>query len=367
MSRQITELLIYALFAAVLTLFAFLHHLSAGFFVLLSSVLFLLLYTVFAHLRSRKIKKLAENLERILHNQESTLRIKDSKEGALSILESEIQKMTTRLHEQSERLIRDKIGLQDAITDIFHQIRTPLTAINIAISRLSKEDIDYETRISLLRDVKRQVERSKWLTESLLKMSKIDAGTAKFKAEPVPVRSLVEKAIAPLLIPIELSQIELIREINEEHFIGDLDWTAEAISNLVKNAVEHFTASALASDPPMSDSAKSDSAMSGLPMTASPEEEEPETNPERRTIRISASETPLYTQIVVADNGGGFAEEEIPRLFERYYKGARAGANSIGVGLALCKKIITSQNGTIKADNTAGGARFIIKFYKNII
>lgn len=356
MSRQITEVLIYLILTTVLTAVAFLYHASAGLFVLISSLLFFLLYAILMHLQNRKIINLAERLERILHNQESILRIEDSNEGALFILESEIQKMTSRLHEQSEQLTRDKVGLQDAITDIFHQVRTPLTAINIAISRLSREDIGYETRISLLRDIKRQVERSKWLTESLLKMSKIDAGTAKFKSETVPVNVLIEKALDPLLIPIELSQIELVREIKEESFIGDLDWTAEAISNLVKNAVEHFNSNSFNSNLRAEEVGAREDGMGN-----------PDGSPENRRIWISAAETPLFTQIMVTDNGGGFDEEDLPRLFERYYKGRRAGANSIGVGLALCKRIVTSQNGTIKACNTADGARFIIKFYKNII
>ncbi|MDO4754634.1 MAG: HAMP domain-containing sensor histidine kinase [Bacillota bacterium] len=331
------EIIISLLGTFILTAFAFSRHTAAGIFVLLTSVFFLLLFFLFLFLRDKKIKKLASELERILHNQEKTLIIKNSNEGAIAILESEIHKMTARLSEQSDRLKKDKITLQEAIADIFHQVRTPLTAINIAVSRLSKEEISYETRLDILRDIKKQIERNKWLTETLLKMSKIDAGTAQFRAEPVRVRQLIDKAIQPLLIPLELGDIDLVVEVDNETFTGDIDWTAEAITNIVKNAVEHFMRVGFQKDAP------------------------------RHVIHIRANETPLFTQIVISDNGGGFPEEDIPRLFERYFTSSNSSPNSIGIGLSLCRMIIVSQNGTIKAENTGEGASFHIKFYKGVI
>lgn len=375
MNRITVEITIYLILTLLLTTASWIIVPQAGYFMLPASLSFIAAYGIFIYLRTRKIKMLSENLERILHGQDINLSIENSKEGSLSILESEIQKMTRRLSEQSERLKRDKIKLQEAITDIFHQIRTPLTAMNIATSRLAKEDISYETRVLLLRDIKRQIERCRWLTESLLKMSKIDAGTAKFRQETVDVRVLIEKATSPLLIPMELSKIDLIVETGGETFIGDLDWTAEAISNLVKNAIEHFNRisqnlSSLSDiDGQMRKSRDTDSIRNADSIRDSDTNQDCKTRTSYppKLIRISAEETPLYTQITVEDNGGGFDEADIPRLFERYYKGKYSGADSIGVGLALSRMIIVSQNGSIKACNTADGACFIMKFYKNII
>lgn len=364
MKRVTTEILIYLIFTVLAATVAFFHHFTAGCFVLLASLSFSAIYIIFSYQRYRKMKTLAENLERILHGQDTVLSIENSREGALSILESEIHKMTARLNEQSEQLKRDKIKLQEAITDIFHQIRTPLTAMSIATSRLTKEDIAYETRILLLRDIKKQIERSKWLTESLLKMSKIDAGTAKFRHENVRVKDIIDKATSPLLIPMELSKIDLIVEAREETFVGDINWTAEAVSNLVKNAIEHIIH---ISQDLHSLTEEGGHRTGNRHMNLS--NRNCNTNPSfsQKFIRICATETPLYTQITVEDNGGGFDEADIPRLFERYFKGKNSGADSIGVGLALSRMIIVSQNGSIKACNTADGACFIIKFYKNII
>lgn len=312
-------------------------------FVAASGLTLISLHAFFSYLRYRKIKSLSRGLESILHGTRDALRIDESVEGELAVLQSEVQKLINRLHEQSRLLQQDKLILQEAIADIFHQIRTPLTAMNIAVSRLSKVNLPDAERLEITRDIKRQLERSRWLTETLLKMSKIDAGTVQFRREEVRVQSAIDKALSSLLIPMELAEIDLVVDVRDEAFSGDLDWTAEAISNLAKNAIEHFLH--LSQDAhPLSNSKRGE-----------------------RMIRISALETALYTQIIVEDTGGGFDEADIPRLFDRYFKGRSAGPDSIGIGLSLSRMIIASQNGTITASNAEQGARFTIRFYKSIV
>ena len=286
-------------------------------------------HIAFAVQRYRKMEELAQRLDRILHGQDRVL-IEDAAEGELSILNSELQKMTTRLREQANQLSADKQQLTEAIQDIFHQIRTPLTSMNLLVSMLAEEDLPYDRRLSMTRELRRQLERVQWLVETLLKLSKIDAGTAQFRSDLVSVAELIEKAAQPLRIPMELREQSLTIRATEEHFAGDLNWTAEALGNILKNCMEH--------------------------------------TPVGGTITVTTEETALFTEIVVEDNGPGISKADLPYLFDRFYKGEGSSDDSVGIGLALSRSIIAAQNGTIKAENVpTGGARFTIRFYKSVI
>jgi len=301
----------------------------AGAAVLLTGLAVLLLIYIDSAGRYNEMERLNKELEGILHDDNKYL-ITECEEGELGILISTIRKLTVRLKEQNSLLKGEKQVLNDAIADIFHQLRTPLTSLRLSCSMLSEEDIEYEERLRFVRGIKKQLERMQWLVETLLKMSKIEAGTVIFRNEAVNVNEAVQKACEPLLIPMELRNINLVTEVGGESLKGDPDWLSEALGNLVKNCMEH--------------------------------------TPEGGTITVRAEETPLYTEIRVSDTGTGFVPEDIPRLFERFYKGKNSGKESVGIGLALCRTIINEMNGTIKAENNLeGGASFITRFYKNII
>ena len=283
------------------------------------------------YLRKRygDMKALTESIDRILHGQEEFL-ISGSDEGELAILTSEIQKMTVKLRDQADMLSSEKIRLTDAIADMFHQMRTPLTSMKLQLSLLDAEDLSYERRLELARALKKQMERLHWLTETLLKMSKIDAGTAGFRKDRVSVKTLINKAAGPFLIPMELRDQRLVTQAGTESFEGDLAWTTEALGNLIKNCMEH--------------------------------------TPAGGSVTVSALETALYTQITVTDTGSGFDPADIPHIFERFYRGSNATDESIGIGLALSRAIIAGQGGTIAAENApGGGACFTIRFYKSIV
>lgn len=323
------ELIVYAVITLVTAV-------AASFFSPVSSVLVIILgaaltaaHFFFSRQRYNKIAELSNSLNRILLGQQSVL-INEMNEGELSILYSEIHKMTMRLKEQTDLLLADKRGLTMAIEDIFHQLRTPMTAMILTISLLADENLTYEKRIRLTHDLKRQTEKMSWLVDSLLKMSKIDSQSAVFQTEPVSVKELIGKASSPFLVQMELKDIAFKIDIHDERFVGDMLWSTEAFGNLIKNAVEH-------------------TAPGG-------------------TICVTANETALFTEIIVSDNGEGFTQEDIPHLFERFYKGKNATQGSIGIGLALSRAIITAQNGTIAAKNKAdGGAEFVVKFYKTVV
>ena len=303
--------------------------LLAALFVLVLGAVLTAVQFVFLRKRYAQLTDMSRSIDRILHGQESLFE-GSGEEGELAILQSEIQKMTVKLRDQSDQLLSEKVHLTDAIADMFHQMRTPLTSMNIQLSLLEAEDLSYEKRVELTRALRKQIDRLQWLTETLLKMSKLDAGTVEFQAEPVKVRTLVSKAAAPFLIPMELRGLQLTTRIGDESFTGDLSWSTEALGNIIKNCMEH--------------------------------------TPEGGAITIEAEETAIFTRISVEDSGQGFEPSDIPHLFERFYRGSNASSESIGIGLALCRAIISRQNGTITAENApSGGARFVIKFYKSVV
>ena len=275
------------------------------------------------------MEQLSTELDEILHDNSRFL-ITECEEGELAILSSSIRKMTLKLKEQASNLTDEKKVLTDAIADIFHQMRTPLTSMRLSCSMLSEEDLPYEERIRFVRGIKKQLERMQWLVETLLKMSKIEAGTVTFKRERLDAKELVQKACEPLLIPLELRDIKLQITTNDAGLTGDMDWLAEAVGNIVKNCMEH--------------------------------------TPEGGQISINAEENAIYTVLTIEDTGKGFDKNDIAHIFERFYKGKNSGSESVGIGLALCRTIITGLDGTIKAENGKnGGARFEIRFYKNVV
>ena len=278
--------------------------------------------------RYKKIRDLAYEANKALHG-DNAISLEDYSEGELGILHSEIYKMTVRLREQQQNLMSDKKYLADSIADISHQIRTPLTSINLLVQLLSQPDLSEERRLRLANDLYSLLSRIDWLITTLLKMSAMDAGTVSFKKEQVPLEALLRKACAPLLAPIELREQEL--KISAEGcFLGDMSWTCEAVGNIVKNCMEH--------------------------------------TPRGGNIEIEARETALYSEIIIKDSGKGISGEDMPHIFERFYKGKDSDNKNFGVGLALSKMIITNQNGTIKVENgKPSGAVFSIRFYKGIV
>lgn len=318
-------LLIYIAISAAAIVFAFSLGSEAGLLTACICAVFILIYLVSTYRRYKRISELASDVNRILHGN-NDISLENYSEGELAVLHSEIYKMTVRLREQQQKLTEDKIYLADSIADISHQIRTPLTSINLLVEFLSDSAITEKKRQNLTKELYDLLARIDWLITTLLKISKLDAGTVQFKEEIVSLKELIEKASSTLLIPIELHGQEL-SVIAEGNFCGDISWTCEALGNIIKNCMEH--------------------------------------TPEKGKIEIIASENPLYSEIIIKDNGCGIDKEDLPYIFKRFYKGKNSDDKSFGVGLALSRTIITSQNGTVKAENRMPkGAVFTVRFYK---
>lgn len=293
----------------------------------ITSALLITCSLVFTRWRYTEIENLSSYLRQI-SNGNYTLDVRDNQEGELSILKNDIYKVTLMLSEHSALLQHDKVQLTNAISDISHQLKTPLTSMTVMADLLSEPELPPEKRTEFTRNIRIQLERIGWLVSSLLKFSKIDAGTVQFKKDPISVRTLFQKSLEPVLIPMDIKeQTVSIKGDDAVSFLGDLNWTAEAVINILKNCVEH--------------------------------------TPEGGEISISFAENALYTEVIIADNGKGIPKEELPYVFQRFYKGKNASEDSVGIGLALSHSIITSQNGDINIKSEKGiGTQFHIKIYK---
>lgn len=300
-----------------------------GLFVLGMQVLMWIAFFMYHRWRYIQIAKLSETLRRVsLGHYE--LEIRDNQEGELSILKSELYKVTLRLKEANELLEQETQYLADAMSDISHQLKTPLTSIRMMNELLADPNLDEQTRLMFISQNKTQLDRLQWLVSSLLKFAKLDTKTADFKQEMLSVKTLIQHAIEPLMIPLEIKEQQFIVQGDECKIVGDFQWTVEALTNIFKNAIEH--------------------------------------TPVCGTIQVNIQENPIYTEITIKDNGEGIDKEDLPYLFKRFYRGKNANRDSVGIGLAMAKSIINEQNGDILVESILGeGTTFKLKFYKLIV
>lgn len=311
---------------AVVVTAGFIIHPAAGILSLVSAAAYGMAFFIFTKARYKSIAQISNQIDLVLHNADH-LYIRESDEGELAILQSEITKMTLRIREQNNTLKKEKEHLADSLADIAHQLRTPLTSLNLTLSLL-KNNPDEKERKALLRETEELLIQMDFLVTSLLKLSRLDAGIVVFQNEQIDVNSLINAAIRPFLISMELHNITLQMDIPKGiEICGDLSWLSEAIQNILKNCIEN----------------------SG----------------DNGTIEIACEDTLLFTEITLHDSGAGLDKEDLPRLFDRFYRGKKSSATGYGIGLALCKTIITRQGGTITAKNhPRGGAIFYIRFPK---
>lgn len=326
-NREFRQLaILFSLITASAVTLGFAINRLAGILAIASAAAFGAAFFAFTKAQYESIARISDQIDIVLHNVDR-LYIGESEEGELSILQSEITKMTLRIREQNDALKKEKERLADSLADIAHQFRTPLTSVNLILSLLENNP-DENKRKALIREMKELFLQMDWLLTSLLKLSRLDAGIVVFQSEQVDVNTLINAALHPFLIPMELHDIALQIDVPKGIIIqGDSAWFSEAIQNIIKNCVESA-----------GDNGK---------------------------IEIVCRSNPLFTKIVVHDSGAGFEKEDLPFLFDRFYCGKNTAATGYGIGLALCKMIITRQGGTITAQNhPQGGAIFSIRFPK---
>lgn len=289
--------------------------------------LILAINIVYTRKRYQDMKKLTEYISTFQYGEES-LDLLDNREGELSILKNQLYKMCMTLLHQKELLKKDKVFLADAISDISHQLKTPLTSIMVMADLLEQQNLSEQKRKEFTRNIVNSLERMKWLTQALLKMAKLDAGSVSFRQENVMIKTMISRACEPFLVQMDLLDQTLVIEGEEElTMICDQAWTIEAIGNIIKNCMEHTSAGG--------------------------------------TITIRYENNHLYTSIRIEDTGVGIEKEDIPHIFERFYRGKNASPDSVGIGLALSKSIVTEQKGVIQVSSEVGkGTIFKLKFYR---
>lgn len=312
--------------AAVFAMVGFVINVYAGILSIISSAVFGIVFFMFTKSRYKSIAKISDEIDLVLHNDDH-LYITESNEGELSILQSEIRKMTLRIREQNDALKKEKEHLADSLADIAHQLRTPLTSVNLILSLLENSNDENELK-KFKREAEELLLQMDWLITSLLKISRLDAGIVVFKSEEIDVNKLISTALRPFLISIELHNIDLQIHVEKGIVIhGDSGWLSEALQNIFKNCIESVG--------------------------------------DNGRFQITCENNQLFTEIVIHDSGDGFKKEDLPYLFKRFYRGKNTDATGYGIGLALCRMIITRQGGTITAKNhMQGGAVFSIHFPK---
>ena len=296
--------------------------------ILLFSILWMTIIILYLRKRDKKIQQITNYINQI-KNKKYDLNIEENTEDELSNLKNELYKITIMLKEESEISKKDKENLKMSVEDISHQLKTPLTSITIMLDNLKDNpNMEEKTKQKFIFEISKQVEWINWLVISMLKLSKLDANVVQFYDEKINLKKFIGEIIKNLEIPIEVKNQKIIIDGNENvSFIGDYKWQQEAITNIIKNCIEH--------------------------------------NVNNGTIYINYEENSLFTKITIRDEGEGIPKEDLKHIFERFYRGKNSSENSVGIGLALAKNIIEKNNGMINCKSELDkGTEFVIKYMK---
>lgn len=299
--------------------------------IILFSFLWLIIILFYLKRRDKKIKQITKYINEI-KNKKYELNIDENSEDELSNLKNELYKITIMLKEESEISKKDKENLKISVEDISHQLKTPLTSITIMLDNLKENpNMDENTKQKFIFEISKQIDWINWLVISMLKLSKLDANVVQFYDEKINLNKFITEIVKNLEIPIEIkNQNIIINGDNEAYFVGDYKWQQEAVTNIIKNCIEH--------------------------------------NKENGTISIKYEENNLFTKISIKDEGIGIEKEDLKHIFERFYKGKNSTENSVGIGLSLSKNIIEKNNGIILCKSEIGkGTEFIIKYMKKMV
>ena len=292
------------------------------------NALYMAIIFIYLKQRDKKINQITQYINEI-KNRKYDLDINENSEDELSNLKNELYKITIMLKEESEISRQDKENIKMSVEDISHQLKTPLTSIMIMLDNLKDNpNMDEDTKQRFIFEISKQVDWINWLVISILKLSRLEANVVKFSDNKINVKKFIDEIIDNLEIPIEIKNQKIIIEGNEDtSFIGDYKWQQEAITNIIKNAIEH--------------------------------------NKENGKITIKYEENVLFTKITIIDEGQGIAKEDLKHIFERFYKAQNSSDNSVGIGLSLAKNIIEKNNGMINCKSEIGnGTEFIVKYMK---
>ena len=293
-----------------------------------SYIIFIIIFIIYLKFRQRKIDKLDTYIQRV-SKKDYSIDIESYSEDELSCLKDSLYKITVMLKEDSENKSKQNESILTSVSDISHQLKTPLTSIQILLDNITETpNMDETTKRKFILEISKQIKGMNFLILALLKLSRLDAGAVEFTSEKVDLEKLIEDVLSNLDILIDVKQLKIVKNIKSSPYItGDYSWNKEAILNIIKNAIEH------------TDSGKN--------------------------VTITLDENNVYSYIKIKDEGEGIPENELKHIFDRFYKTQNTKENSMGIGLALAKSIIEKQNGYIQVESKINeGTTFIIKYLK---
>ena len=297
-------------------------------FLMITIIILILAFLRFNSKKDKEINEITKYIEEI-NRKNYKLNIDEMSEDELSILKNEVYKTTIMLKEAAENSNKEKLQLKSSLSDISHQLKTPLTSILIILDNLIDDpDMDKEIREDFIRDIKMEITNISFFVQAILKLSKLDTNTVDFIEEKTYIKDIVDEVVKNLSTLCDLRNIKIVTTYKENTQITcDFRWQVEAFSNIIKNCIEH---------------SKNNS-----------------------NIFIEVNENTAYSQIVIRDNGTGIDKEDLIHIFERFYKGKNSCNESCGIGLSLAKSIIEKSNGNIYVESKVGkGSTFTIKYYK---
>ena len=297
-------------------------------FLMITIIILISAFLKFNSKKDKEINEITKYMEEI-NRKNYKLNIDEMSEDELSILKNEVYKTTIMLKEVAENSNKEKLQLKNSLSDISHQLKTPLTSILIILDNLIDDpDMDKEIREDFIRNIKMEITNISFFVQSILKLSKLDTNTVDFIEENIYIKDIVDEVVKNLSTLCDLRNIKIITTYKEHAQITcDFRWQVEAFSNIIKNCIEHSR--------------------------------------DNSNIFIEADENNAYSQIIIRDNGSGIDKEDLPHIFERFYKGKNSSNESCGIGLALAKSIIEKSNGDINVESEEGkGSVFTIKYFR---
>ena len=296
-------------------------------FLTITIIFLLILYIRYNHKKENDIKDIIKCIEQI-NKKNYELQIDSISEDELSILKNEIYKTTIMLKESAENSNKDKLNLKKSLEDISHQLKTPLTSILVMLDNIIEDpDMDINIRNDFVRDIKRNVVNINFLVQALLKLSKFDANTVHFIKQENDLKTIIKESIKNVSTLCDLRNISIeLNARDKSKIVCDAKWQIEAITNIIKNAIDH--------------------------------------SKDHSKVIINLDNNNVYSKIEIIDNGEGISKKDISHIFERFYKGENATSDSIGIGLALAKTIIEEDKGNISVESSKNGTKFIIKYFK---
>lgn len=300
------------------------------------SVLFIICFCMYLRRRKKDIFELQDYMDKISRGNYE-LEINDNSEDELSSLKNSLYKIMVYMKEQADSARIKKVMLAQSVSDISHQLKTPLTSTQVLLDNLNDNpDMDYSTRKKFIYEALNQVNGMSWMIVSMLKLSRIDAGVVEFNNENISINKIIEEAVGNLEVIAEIKNVNIEKNIdnrNEDelnksdiYIKGDYNWNREALQNIIKNAIEHSN--------------------------------------DKGTVKINITDNDVYTAVYITNRGEKLSDKQQKQIFERYYSEAKYEDNSMGIGLPLAKAVIEKQGEYISVESDDEETVFIVKYIK---